>query len=56
MTGEDTREREISPPLMPDTRDAVRARQGVVSFRVVTVLAVSFALAALALGLTYVLA
>lgn len=44
----------ISPPLMPDTPQAVRARQGVVSFRVVTVLAISLALAVVALAAAYV--
>lgn len=55
MNDDAPREREISPPLIPDTEDAVRARQGVVSFRVLTVLAVSFALAAAGLALTYLL-
>jgi hypothetical protein len=47
-------EREISPPLMPDTPAAIRARQGVVSGRVLLVLLASTALAAIALAAAYV--
>jgi hypothetical protein len=44
---------EISPPLLPDTRDAVRVRQGVVSGRVLLVLIASTCLGAVGLALAY---
>jgi hypothetical protein len=47
------RDSEISPPVMLDTRDAVRARQGVVSGRVVLVLIVSTCLGVIALAAAY---
>lgn len=53
MTAQDDQQHAISPPITEDSPSATRARQGVISFRIVTVLVISMALAAAAMGLAY---